>query len=96
MIKIEHTGNKLRINGNVKSISHYNDIKSSVDQIIQNQNDVLIELIDSISLTSSVIGYFTKIVNVDNITLRIHVTDERLFALLDDLGLVQVLNVQRM
>jgi len=95
MLKIERVGNKLIIEGNVKSISHYNDIKGHVDQIIQTQKNVIIELVDSMSLTSSVIGYFTKIVNVDDVTLRLYVKDERLFSLLDDLGLVQVLNVQR-
>ncbi|SFV71337.1 hypothetical protein MNB_SV-13-1490 [hydrothermal vent metagenome] len=47
------------------------------------------------SLTSSVIGYFTKIVNVNDVTLRLYVQDEGLFSLLDDLGLVQVLHVQK-
>ena len=95
MLKIERVGNKLRVEGNVKSISHYTDIKGNIDQIIQTQKDVTVELVDSMSLTSSVIGYFTKIVNVDNVMLRLYVKDERLFSLLDDLGLVQVLNVQR-
>ena len=95
MLKIERVGNKLRVEGNVKSISHYNDIKGNIDQIIQTQKDVTVELVDSMSLTSSVIGYFTKIVNVDNVMLRLYVRDERLLSLLDDLGLVQVLNVQR-
>jgi len=88
-------GNKLKIEGNVKAISDYNDIKGSVDQIIQSQKDVIVELVDSMALTSSTIGYFTKIVNVNNVTLRLYVGDERLFSLLDDLGLVQVLNVQK-
>ena len=94
MIEIESMGNKLKIRGNVKSISHYNDIKSSIDQMIQNQKDIVVELLDSISLTSLVIGYFTKIVNIDEVVLRLHIGDERLFELLDDLGLIQVFNVK--
>jgi len=93
-IKIESVGNRIKIKGNVKSIAHYNDIKSSIDKIIQNQKDVVVELVDSVSLTSSTIGYFTKIVNVDNVALRLYVGDDRLFRLLDDLGLIQVFNVK--
>jgi len=95
MIKIESKGNKLVVKGNIKSVEHYNDIKNNIDQIIRNQEHIIVELVDSISLTSSVIGYFTKIVNIDKINLKLYVNDEKLFELLDDLGLLQMLNVQK-
>jgi len=96
MIKIENYGNKIKVKGNIKSIAHYNELKDNIETIIISHKSVEVELIDSMSLTSSVIGYFTKIVNLDNVVLKLSINDERLFELLDDLGLVQVLNVQRM
>jgi len=95
MFDIEIVGNRVKITGNVKSITHYNEIKSSVDSIIHHSKDVVVELVDSISLTSSVIGYFTKIVNVDSVSLKLYVSDERLYELLNELGVAELFNVQR-
>ena len=95
-MQIDNLGNKLMITGNVKSIAHYAELKSSVDEIIKSQNRITIELTDSISLTSSVIGYFSKIVNVDKINLELYVSNDRLFNLLTDLGLIEIFNVKKM
>jgi len=88
--------NKIKVEGNVKSISDYNELKNSIDQIVKSQKNIIVEFVDSMSLTSSAIGYFTKLVNVDNVVLKLYVNDKQLFELLDDLGLIQVLNVQKM
>jgi len=100
MFEVKIIGNKVKIVGNVKSLSHYDEIKNSVDTVISNRKkdkDVIVELVDSISLTSSVIGYFnfTKIVNKDGINLKVLVNDERLYELLNDLGLVSLFQVGR-
>ena len=96
MIKIIPMENKIKVEGNVKSISDYNELKNSIDQIVKSQKSIIVEFVDSMSLTSSAIGYFTKLVNVDNVVLKLYVNDKQLFELLDDLGLIQVLNVQKM
>lgn len=89
-------GNKITITGNIKSISHYNEIRSIIDEILINQKNIVVKLMDSISVTSSVIGYFSKLINVDGVVLELFVNDDDLFNLLEDLGLTQAFNVQRL
>ncbi len=52
-----------------------------------------INIKDSLSMVSSVIGYFIKLINMDHVTLHINVWDERLYNLLDQLSLVHTFNV---
>ena len=92
-MKIDVIGNKIIIEGNVKSIRDYEDIRGSIEQIIINNNSVVIELVNSISLTSSVIGYLSKLVHNDNIKVNLKVCDDGLYNLLDDLGLIKEFNV---
>ncbi len=96
MLEIEKTGNTISIKGNIKSMAHYNQIKSIIDDMIRYDKHVVIKLIDSISLTSSLIGYFSKLVNVDNVELELYVKDESLLQLLDDLGLTQTFNIRKL
>ena len=95
-MQVDSFGNKLIIKGNIKSINHYNQLKSILDAIVVNNKQIVIELIDSISITSSVIGYFSKLINVNGILLELFVNDDDLFNLLDDLGLIQAFNVKRL
>ncbi len=96
MIKINNLGNKVVVEGNIKSIEHYNQLKSTVDEMLLNNKTIVVTLVDSISLTSSIIGYFTKIINVNGVVLELYVSDDGLFDLLDDLGLIQLFNVKRL
>lgn len=96
MIKINNLGNKVVVEGNIKSIEHYNQLKSTVDEMLLNSKTIVVTLVDSISLTSSIIGYFTKIINVNGVVLELYVSDDGLFDLLDDLGLIQLFNVKRL
>jgi len=87
-------GNKIIIKGNVKSIKDYEDIKEALDKLAHHKY-IIIELVDSISLTSSVIGYLSKLINRDKIKIELRVCDKGLFDLLDDLGLIKEFNVKR-
>lgn len=92
---ITTSGVTVTTNGNIKSIEDFQAIKRAVEGIIANSKSVHLELIDTISLTSSVIGYLTKIVHKDGIALSITLTDRRLYELLNDLNLVKSFNVQK-
>ena len=96
MIKINNLGNKVVVEGNVKSIEHYNQLKSTVDGVLVNNKNIVVTLVDSISLTSSVIGYFSKLVNVNCVVLELYVSDDGLYELLDDLGLMQLFHVKKL
>ena len=45
-------------------------------------------------MTSTVIGYLMKLVNIDKITISMIVGDQRLYQLLDELSLVKAFNVR--
>lgn len=87
---VETSGNVVTITGNIKSINDFQSIKRALDLLTFRQDSVIIKIVDSISVTSSVIGYFNKLVLKDNISITIHVGNEKLMSLLDDLNLAAV------
>jgi hypothetical protein len=79
---------KIIISGNIKTVSDYLEIKGTVSSILNDGGrELTVELPDSVSITSSVIGYFLKLVYQDNIKLCVSMGDQRLFKLLEDLRL---------
>ena len=67
----------------------------SVTSNIATHKSIIIEIKDSISITSSIIGYFTKLVQKEGIDLSIKVGDESLMELFDDLNLVSLFKVRK-
>ncbi len=88
-------GSTITIDGNIKSIQDFQEIKNAVDTVTFNNNSVAFILSNSISMTSSVIGYINKVVQKDGISVSMSVADERLYRILDDLNLIRVFNVRR-
>jgi len=86
--------NIVTISGNIKSVAHHHTIAEEIDNIKQEFNLIKIHLTDSISITSSVIGYLCKLVNLGH-EIELYVADRDLHALLDDLNLLQTLKVQQ-
>jgi len=92
---IENKSGKIVIEGNIKSISDFHEIKSIVDEVIESTKNLDILIRDSFSITSSVIGYFNKIIHKDGINLTLTVTDTRLYELLEDLNLIALFHVKK-
>jgi len=92
---ISTSSNVVKITGNIKSVSDYQKIKETVDSLTQTHKSILLEIKDSISITSSLIGYFTKLVQKEGIDLTIKVGDESLLELFDDLNLVSLFRVKK-
>ena len=92
---IANTNNKITIEGNIKSISDFHEIKSVMDEVITRSKEIEILVKDSFSITSSVIGYFNKIIHKDGVTLHLSVTDKRLYELLEDLNLIALFHVKK-
>ena len=87
---------EIDISGQIKSIDNYQSIRQAVNSIILSGSQTLIVRIpDSLSLTSSVIGLFLKVVFEDKMTLKMYVGQERLYNLLEILNLKQVFNVEK-
>lgn len=94
-MEIETSLNTIKIIGNIKSISDFQNIKESVDDLILQHKHININIVDSLSITSSVIGYLNKLVLKDNIDIQMHVGNEQLLHLLDDLNLISTFKAKR-
>lgn len=94
-MELEVSGSTLIVRGNIKSINDFQNIKQKVDAMVNESRHININILESLSITSSVIGYFNKLVLKDGIDLHMNVHDEQLFHLLDDLNLVPTFKVKR-
>lgn len=94
-MKISNAGSVVTIEGNIKNISDFQKIKTCLDNIAQNSASIKIKIVDSISITSSVIGYLTKLIHKDKINISIDIGDLKLYELLDELGLILLFDVKR-
>ncbi len=94
-MEISSSSNRVTILGNIKSISDFQEIKNTFDALTNSNTNIIVDIKDSISITSSVIGYFNKLVLKDSIALQLRVGNEQLFSLLDDLNLVKSLDAKR-
>ncbi|MDD5372751.1 MAG: hypothetical protein PHO62_04930 [Sulfurimonas sp.] len=94
-MELEVSSNTLVIKGNIKSVSDFQNIKQSVDAMVTQHRHINVNILDSLSITSSVIGYFNKLVLKDNIDMHMNVKNEQLLNLLDDLNLVSTFKVKR-
>lgn len=94
-MELEGFANTLIVKGNIKSISDFQNIKQRVDDIVSQNKHININILESLSITSSVIGYFNKLVLKDGIDLHMSVHNEQLFDLLDDLNLITTFKVKK-
>jgi len=94
-VELNISSNVVTIRGNIKTVRDYQDIKNAVDSIASNSKTVVLKIIDSISVTSSVIGYLNKLVLKDGVDLSIYVGDPQLLELFDDLNLTSMFKVRK-
>ena len=92
-MKVSSSQNILTISGNIKSVSHAHLLADEINEIIKDFKEIKIRILDSISITSSVIGYLCKLASLGH-SIELHVTNKELCSLLDDLNLTQLLKVQ--
>jgi hypothetical protein len=94
-MNISTSGKTVIITGNIKSIQDYQEIKSTIDNLSEKQQNITINLVDSISIISSVIGYLNKLVLKDKINIQIKVGNPQLLELFDDLNLIDLFQVSK-
>lgn len=94
-MEIRSSSGSVTITGNIKTIADFQIIKQTVDGVVAVHKLITINIVDSLSITSSVIGYFNKLVLKDNVDLRLNIGNEELFNLLDDLNLVSTFKAHR-
>jgi len=82
------------VTGNIKSLDDYQKIKSCIERSNPKRGDTLrINIKDSLSMPSAVIGYLLKLIKKEGININLSVGDKRLAQLLDDLNLRSVFNI---
>jgi len=94
-MNISTSSNIVTITGNIKSINDFQEIKSTLDITKSQHNSMTINIIDSLSITSSVIGYFNKLILKDKINLSMNIGNKKLLELINDLNLVSIFNAQQ-
>ena len=94
-MEISSSSNVVTITGNIKSISDFQEIKTTLDLVASTNSAIVINLTDSISITSSVIGYFNKLVLKDKISLSLKVGNSQLIDLINDLNLTKIFNAKK-
>ena len=87
-------GNTLNIEGNIKSIEDFEQIKMALDGMVNVYDSIVINVKDSISITSSVIGYLMKLVN-EGKRIYLNVGTDDLYSLLNELNLINTFFVKR-
>lgn len=92
---IKVSSNIITITGNIKSISDFQLIKQSIDDVVATHKSIHLNILESLSITSSVIGYLNKLVLKDNIDLHMGVGNEQLLDLLSDLNLTGMFKAKR-
>ena len=94
-MKISINANIVTINGNIKTINDFQTIKTSFDALVGKEKNIIINLVDSMSMTSSVIGYFNKLILKDKINITMNIENFQLIELLKDLNLDKLFKVKK-
>ncbi|MGP1561748.1 MAG: hypothetical protein ACTTIC_06645 [Helicobacteraceae bacterium] len=96
-IKILEEENRylVEMDGPIKSVTDSSDIKEALNSCGDTSKAVVIKITNSFSVTSSVIGFLLKKVQVDNFKISLEVADNRLYELFDTLNLIEALNVTK-
>ena len=94
-MEVLSSNNILTVSGNIKSVSHFQTLANELNKMIRDFNHIRIHLLDSISITSSVIGYLCKLADKGH-TIELHVKDKGLHGLLEELNLTEILKVQQL
>ena len=94
-MQISTSSNIVTINGNIKKVSDFQEIKISIDTVVTQHKSITIHIVDSLSITSSVIGYFNKLVLIDKINIQMKIGNSQLLELLEDLNLKSVFKARK-
>lgn len=94
-MKITSSSNEITITGNIKTMKDFQDIKSFIDGIVKEHKSMVINVTDSLSITSSVIGYFNRLVQKNGISITMNVGSDQLLNLIDDLNLTSIFKAKK-
>lgn len=86
---------ELTIYGHIKKTESYFDLKKSIDTLIEEGVKTIdIKIPDSLTITSSIIGLLLRADKEDGIKVNLHVGQQQLYQLLENLNMSEVFNVR--
>ena len=95
-MEIQRQGSEIVITGNIKNTSDYQSIKDNINALVQSgAKSIIVKTPESFSMTSSVIGFFIKVIFQDKVSIHVYVKDDRLYSLLEDLNLIETFKVKK-
>jgi len=87
---------ELTITGNIKTTADYLAIRKLVTELVDAGASALtLRINESLSMPSSVIGFFVKLVNRDKIRVSMLIEDPRLLELLEELSLAELFGARQ-
>jgi len=93
-MEISASSNIVTIKGNIKNISDLSDIRGIIESVKARYTNIILNIEDSISITSSVIGYLNKLVLKDGIRLEMNIGNKQLLSLIEELNLAETFNAK--
>jgi len=79
---------ELTITGNIKTTADYLEIRKLVTEMVEaGAQSLTLNINESLSMPSSVIGFFVKLINRDKVRVTMLIQDKRLLELLEELSL---------
>jgi anti-anti-sigma regulatory factor len=96
-MKITINDNNIIIKGQIRTLNDYLEIRDVIQKIIKTQSykSILINILDSPTITSSIIGFLIKVINLDNVQVSLSVRHNDLYNMLVNLNLVSIFNVTK-
>ncbi len=93
MVDVTVNNNVVIIKGDITNIDDFEKIKSIIEPL-KNKKELVIEIIDSVYITSSLIGYLYKLKEKDEVDLIIKIAKNELKEVFEDLNLLEVFKVE--
>lgn len=92
-MKIEVTDSEIVVDGNIKSFSDSKNLKDAIALFMQNNNKIILNIKNSLIITSEVIGYLIKLYSKDRVNITIKCGNPHLVTLLDNLNLKDIISI---
>jgi len=96
-ISREQDSSTIYVDGNMKNLENTQNLIDIIENIIKDANQIYlkINIKNSLTVTSTFIGFLIHKINFNNIDLNIGVYDDRLYDLFDMLELIETFNVEK-
>lgn len=85
----------VNIDGVIKGVTDSQRFKDAIESIQAQGKSIEININESFAITSTIIGYLRKKIQVDKLDVSLRVKDERLYELLEELMLAEIFNAKK-